>query len=597
MFRKLIISGKNFRNKTKAYSGGDQMARGGARTQQQGQGEDDVTETDTQLAVKDRFAKFLLEYRTEKRVLKEVDGDEKKKRPKRKYYELLKRMIAVEATTLPVDFRDVEKADAELADAVLTEYSRFDSYIRDAAKQALEEVRRASGDQQVEDEDGPWTNCDIFIAFHSLPAHRPVLTLRELRSSVVGQLVAVRATVTRSTETRPELLRAKFNCMKCTTATEFIEQQLRFTLPTVCSNCQNTAAANWTLDVEKSIKVDWQRVRIQESPSEIPAGSLPRSFDCIVRDEMVERVKAGDQIHVVGMLCVQPDSTGLAVAGDTPKAIQTAAAPQGKELANAAKAGGAGVEGYSQGVTGAKQNIGSREMTYKLILVASSVETLASKVGGGKGGLYGSDLMQAQNAWKHGSLLPRPGEQLGMDKEETYDANGNLIEADDDDSDDELREEDDEERKRMKEEEQKLVRRLRATPELYAKLGQSIAANIYGHMDVKHGVLLQLAGGVHKKTPEGIKLRGDINVCIVGDPSTAKSQFLKYVHGFSPRAVYTSGKAASAAGLTAAVVRDPDTGEFCVEAGALMLADNGICCIDEFVTVQVEIVFFLFISF
>jgi DNA replication licensing factor MCM6 len=92
-----------------------------------------------------------------------------------------------------------------------------------------------------------------------------------------------------------------------------------------------------------------------------------------------------------------------------------------------------------------------------------------------------------------------------------------------------------------------------------------------------------LLSGVHKTTSEGIRLRGDINVCIVGDPSTAKSQFLKFVHSFLPdRCVYTSGKAASAAGLTAAVTRDQDTGDFCIEAGALMLADNGVCCIDEF---------------
>jgi len=101
-------------------------------------------------------------------------------------------------------------------------------------------------------------------------------------------------------------------------------------------------------------------------------------------------------------------------------------------------------------------------------------------------------------------------------------------------------------------------------------------------IEVKRGILLQLLGGVHKTTAEGMKLRGDINVCIVGDPSTAKSSFLKYVHGFSPRTVYTSGKASSAAGLTASVLRDSDTGEYCIEAGALMLADQGFCCIDEF---------------
>lgn len=111
----------------------------------------------------------------------------------------------------------------------------------------------------------------------------------------------------------------------------------------------------------------------------------------------------------------------------------------------------------------------------------------------------------------------------------------------------------------------------------------SIAPATFGHREVKKGILLMLLGGVHKTTADGIKLRGDINVCVVGDPSTAKSQFLKYVHSFLPsRAVYTSGKASSAAGLTAAVVREQDTGEYSIEAGALMLADNGICCIDEF---------------
>ncbi|GKT47411.1 DNA replication licensing factor mcm6 [Colletotrichum spaethianum] len=79
-----------------------------------------------------------------------------------------------------------------------------------------------------------------------------------------------------------------------------------------------------------------------------------------------------------------------------------------------------------------------------------------------------------------------------------------------------------------------------------------------------------------------MELRGDINICIVGDPSTSKSQFLKYICSFAPRAVYTSGKASSAAGLTAAVVKDEETGDFTIEAGALMLADNGICAIDEF---------------
>ncbi|XP_041752484.2 zygotic DNA replication licensing factor mcm6-B-like [Coregonus clupeaformis] len=117
---------------------------------------------------------------------------------------------------------------------------------------------------------------------------------------------------------------------------------------------------------------------------------------------------------------------------------------------------------------------------------------------------------------------------------------------------------------------------------LYHNLGTSLFPTIHGNDEVKRGILLMLFGGVPKTTMEGTSLRGDVNVCIVGDPSTAKSQFLKHVEEFSPRAVYTSGKASSAAGLTAAVVRDEESHEFVIEAGALMLADNGVCCIDEF---------------
>uniref|UniRef100_A0A671NWU6 DNA helicase n=1 Tax=Sinocyclocheilus anshuiensis TaxID=1608454 RepID=A0A671NWU6_9TELE len=117
---------------------------------------------------------------------------------------------------------------------------------------------------------------------------------------------------------------------------------------------------------------------------------------------------------------------------------------------------------------------------------------------------------------------------------------------------------------------------------LYHNLCTSLFPTIHGSDEIKRGILLMLFGGVAKTTMEGTSLRGDINVCIVGDPSTSKSQFLKHVEDFAPRAVYTSGKASSAAGLTAAVVKDEESHEFVIEAGALMLADNGVCCIDEF---------------
>jgi DNA replication licensing factor MCM6 len=129
---------------------------------------------------------------------------------------------------------------------------------------------------------------------------------------------------------------------------------------------------------------------------------------------------------------------------------------------------------------------------------------------------------------------------------------------------------------------QAAIHRMRNSKDLYGKLARSIAPNVFAHDEVKRGILLMLLGGCQKRTVDNMYLRGDINVCIVGDPSTAKSQFLKFVASFMPRAVYTSGQSSSAAGLTASVIKDIETGEFTIEAGALMLADTGVCCIDEF---------------
>ena len=130
-------------------------------------------------------------------------------------------------------------------------------------------------------------------------------------------------------------------------------------------------------------------------------------------------------------------------------------------------------------------------------------------------------------------------------------------------------------------EDEERIKALARDPWVHERIVASIAPAIYGHWEIKEAIALALFSGVPKVFKDGVRIRGDIHVLIVGDPGTAKSQLLLYASRIAPRGIYTTGKGATAAGLTAAVIRDKATGEYYLEAGALVLADGGVAAIDE----------------
>ncbi|KAG6017620.1 hypothetical protein E4U54_005725 [Claviceps lovelessii] len=480
-----------------------------------------------------------------------------------KYYVAqIKGMRAMQLSTFYVDFKHLSSwENGSLADGVMRQYYRFlpfltaalhnmiakhePQYFREHRQPTASSALSTSAASQVgsgsqsdtsqRKNEHQQTDKLFSIAFYNLPL---VSRVRSLRAANIGQLLSISGTVTRTSEVRPELSLATFVCEACRAVVPNVEQIFRYTEPTQCPNatCQNRVA--WQLDIRRSTFVDWQKVRIQENSSEIPTGSMPRTLDVILRGEIVDRAKAGEKCIFSGALIVVPDVSQLGLPGLRPTAIRDdRGTPRGNDV------GGSGVTGL--------RALGVRDLTYRLAFLSCFVAPDNSTTGQHSAN-SAADVVNAltQNNASEGAESVESAQAAVL-------ASMNPSEIDD-------------------------LRAMVHGDHIYSRMVQSIAPMVYGHEVVKKGILLQLMSGVHKTTPEGMQLRGDINICIVGDPSTSKSQFLKYVCSFAPRAVYTSGKASSAAGLTAAVVKDEETGEFTIEAGALMLADNGICAIDEF---------------
>lgn len=438
-------------------------------------------------------------------------------------------LLTNERNTLFVDFKDIEMFDSNLADDIIGEYYRFYPYLcRALALYVREEkIRRAEAQidpdanvaqrmaerEQVKRElDKPQIkNKDYYVGFYNFASRD---NIRDLFAVKIGTLTRVTGQVVRAHSVHPELIIGCFRCKDCL-AEQFTQQQFRYTQPKTCADEKCANRTRFDLILEKSRFTDFQRLRIQETQQELPRGSIPRSFDVIVRGaDQVECIQPGDQCDFIGTVIAVPDVGQMMNGGF---------ATVTSELAG------------ESGVTGLK-SMGVREMIHSMAFMANSCI-----IEGQTKPCVNTDQSYREAA--HES-------ELGF---------GDFTK-----------------------EEILKIEKMSKDHNLLENLSQSLFSSIYGSDDIKRGILLQLLGGVPKTTPDGTKLRGDINICLVGDPSTAKSQFLKVVADFAPvKAVYASGKASSASGLTAAVVRDTDGG-FVIEAGALMLADRGICCIDEF---------------
>ncbi|XP_050483869.1 DNA replication licensing factor Mcm6 isoform X2 [Bombus huntii] len=353
---------------------------------------------------------------------------------------------------------------------------------------------------------------ECYVSFVEVPIRQK---LRELNASKLGTLIRISGQVIRTHPVHPELVLGTFLCMDCNAVIKNVEQQFKFCNPTICHNPVCNNRRRFLLDVDNSIFVDFQKIRVQETQAELPRGCIPRSLEVILRAEAVETIQPGDRYDFTGTMIVVPDVSVLSLSGA--KADLKAARRKPTE--------------QGEGITGLKA-LGTRELTYKTAFLACSVTPTSFRFGGTETNM----------------------EEISQEMM----------------------------KKRMSEAEWNRIYEMSRDKNLYENLVQSLFSAIHGNDEVKKGITLMLFGGVPKTTLEGTSLRGDINCCLVGDPSTAKSQFLKSVADITPRSIYTSGKASSAAGLTAAVVRDEESPDFVIEAGALMLADQGICCIDEF---------------
>ena len=319
------------------------------------------------------------------------------------------------------------------------------------------------------------------------------IQIRDLRAKDLGQFISVEGLVRKSTEVRPRVVGALFQCLRCGTIIKEEQDGQNFREPLECyeeqGGCKRSASATkFKLLTETSLYLDTQKLEVQEAPEGLRGGEEPQRLTTYVEDDLTGLITPGNRVVLNGVL----------------RSVQ-------------------------KGRPGAKSTL------FDIFIDVNSIER----------------------------------EQVEFEEIE------------------------------VTEQDARLIREAGSTPDIYRLITASIAPSLYGMYVEKEALALQLFSGVPKVLPDGRRIRGDIHVLMVGDPGVGKSELLSYMSRLSPRGIYATGKAATAAGLTAAAVRDEfGEGRWTLEAGALVLADLGLACLHpdsevliDGVPVRIELLF------
>lgn len=374
------------------------------------------------------------------------------------YKKELPELVRKGKKSLIVDFSDLIKFDPDLAEILLQEPEEGVK----AAEIAIEQFD---------------LGADLRVRFNNLPLSQRIF-IRDIRSSHIDSLIFFEGVVRQSSDVRPQVVCAKFECPACGNTINVMQLETKFKEPFRCSCGRKGRFRLLSKDL-----VDAQRLVLEESTEDLEGGSQPKRLSIFLREDLVEpkmekRTTPGNKVRVIGVV---------------------------KEVSIQLPGGGMSTR-------------------FDLVMNCNFIESV---------------------------------------QEEFVDV--------------EIKKEDEED-----------IVKLSKDPRIYERLVGTIAPSIYGHERLKEALVLQLMGGVRKVKEDGTITRGDMHILLVGDPGAGKSALLTFIAKAAPKARYIAGKGASAAGLTASVVKDEFLRGWALEAGALVLANKGICVIDEMDKMSVE---------